>query len=214
MRGVAQAVIAWWYADNLLWVWLGLAGLGAVFYFVPKLRGVELHSHYLALLTFWMLILFASWGGIPSTAPVPAWMPAASTVATVLTLVPVIAVGLNVFRTARRPGTALATRALLHAFGDGGFVLAGLMRIAGAVLDCHQSAPLHLVFLRADPAQFYGFFVMVMFGAIYYILPLVTGVEFPYPKLVSAHFWLGAWALCCCVVPLAIGGVVQALPVG
>ena len=62
---MAQAVIAWWYSDNLLVVWLGLVGLAAVFYFVPKLTRRELHSRYLALLTFWMLILFGSWGGIP-----------------------------------------------------------------------------------------------------------------------------------------------------
>src|ERR1035441_8395228 len=30
VRGMAQAVIAWWYADNLLVVWLGLVGLAAV----------------------------------------------------------------------------------------------------------------------------------------------------------------------------------------
>src|SRR6266404_6975979 len=72
VRGVAQAVIAWWYSDNLLWVWLALVGLSAIFYFIPKLLKGELHSHYLALFTFWMLILFASWGGIPNSAPVPA----------------------------------------------------------------------------------------------------------------------------------------------
>ena len=75
VRGMAQAVIAWWYSANLLGVWLGLVGLAAVFYFVPKLTGRELHSRYLALLTFWMLILFGSWSGIPASAPVPAWMP-------------------------------------------------------------------------------------------------------------------------------------------
>ncbi len=65
VRGIAQAVIAWWYSANLLVVWFGLVGLAAVFYFVPKLTNRELHSRYLALLTFWMLILFGSWSGVP-----------------------------------------------------------------------------------------------------------------------------------------------------
>jgi cytochrome c oxidase cbb3-type subunit I len=82
VRGIAQAVIAWWYSDNLLTVWAGLVGLAAVFYFVPKLTARDLHSRYLALLAFWTLILFGSWGGIPATAPVPAWMPVASAMAT------------------------------------------------------------------------------------------------------------------------------------
>ena len=46
-------------------VWLGLAGLAAAFYFVPKLTGRDLHSHYLALFAFWILVLFGSWGGVP-----------------------------------------------------------------------------------------------------------------------------------------------------
>src|ERR1035441_3253522 len=94
-RGMAQAVIAWWYSDNLLVVWLGLVGLAAIFYFVPKLTSRELHSRYLALLAFWMLILFGSWGGIPASAPVPAWMPALSVVTTVVGVITVIAVFLN-----------------------------------------------------------------------------------------------------------------------
>jgi len=41
---VAQAVIAWWFSNNLLVVWLGLVGLATIFYFVPKLSNTELHS--------------------------------------------------------------------------------------------------------------------------------------------------------------------------
>jgi cytochrome c oxidase cbb3-type subunit 1 len=52
VRGVAQAIIAWWFSNNLLFVWLGLVGLAAMFYFIPKLTNSELHSRYLALLTF------------------------------------------------------------------------------------------------------------------------------------------------------------------
>ena len=99
VRGMAQAVIAWWYSENLLVVWLGLVGLAAVFYFLPKLTGRELHSRYLALLAFWMLILFGSWGGIPESAPVPAWMPVSSAVARGLGIILVIAVALNVHGT-------------------------------------------------------------------------------------------------------------------
>ena len=99
VRGVAQAVVAWSYTDNLQSVWLWLVGLAAIFYFLPKLRGRDLHSRYLALLVFWTVLLFGSWGGIPPTAPVPAWMPVLSSVATVLTAIPLLAIGLSAWRT-------------------------------------------------------------------------------------------------------------------
>ena len=47
-------------------------------------------------------MLFASWGGIPIAAPVPAWMPTLSTIATAFLLLPVAAVALNVYRTTGR----------------------------------------------------------------------------------------------------------------
>src|SRR5580765_2282295 len=87
VRGVAQAIIAWWFSNNLQVVFLGLVGLGSIFYFVPKLTNRELSSQYLAALVFWMLMLFGSFGGIPNSAPVPAWLPSLSTAATVLLLV-------------------------------------------------------------------------------------------------------------------------------
>jgi cytochrome c oxidase cbb3-type subunit 1 len=212
VRGMAQAVIAWWYSNNLLFVWLSLVGLAAVFYFVPKLTSRELHSHYLALFTFWTLILFASWGGIPNGAAVPAWMPALSTVGTVLTLVPLLAVAVNVFQTLKAPGPAAKRDPSLSfvLFGVEAFALAGLMNIAGALDSGHQ---LHFTWFvpARTQLQLYGFFAMVMFGAIYYIFPRFSGIEFPYPKLVRIHFWLAAVGILTYVIPLAIGGILQSV---
>ena len=66
VRGVAQAVIGWWFADNLIFVWLALVGIGTAFYFLPKLAGRPLQSHYFALFAFWTLIIFGTWCGIPA----------------------------------------------------------------------------------------------------------------------------------------------------
>jgi len=212
VRGVAQAVIAWWFADNFLTVWLALVGLAAAFYFVPKLVQRELHNYYLALFTFWSLILFASWAGIPSTAPVPAWMPTVSTIATALTLLPILAVALNFHHTLENTYSKLASGQTLPfvAFGVCGFLVAGVMRIFGAFFDFHQQ----LHFSWFEPARqflnFYGFFVMVMFGAIYYILPQLVGFNLPSPKLARLHFWLAGSGVLLLVLPLAVGGVFQA----
>jgi len=59
--------------------------------------------------------------------------------------------------------------------------------------------------------NYYGFFAMVMFGAIYYIVPQLLGLEFPSARLVRAHFWLAAAGILLFVVPLAAGGIVQGL---
>ncbi len=212
-RGVDQAVIAWWYANNLLVVWLGLMGLATAFYFVPKLSNRDLHSHYLALFTFWMLILFASWGGIPNSAPVPAWLPTISTVATVLLIIPILAVALNIYSTTGRIALLAKANPVLSfvLVGIAAFILAGLMQICSAVVDTDQM----LHFTWFDPAKtqlhVFGFFALVTFGAVYFIVPQLTGIAFRFPGLIRAHFWTAAVGILLYAAPLAIGGVIQAL---
>jgi len=213
VRGMAQAVIAWWYSDNLLVVWFGLVGLATVFYFLPKLTRRELYSRYLALLTFWMLILFGSWGGIPVSAPVPAWMPVLSAVATVLTVILVIAVALNVHLTLEgRCSEFLATPSLRFiGFAVLAFIVAALMRIVNAVPEIGRVTEFTWFTPAREMLNFYGFFAMAMFGAVYYIVPQLFGQRFPSAGLVRAHFWAAAAGVLLYVVPLGIGGMVQGL---
>jgi cytochrome c oxidase cbb3-type subunit 1 len=212
VRGVAQAVIAWWYSDNLLVVWLSLVGIAAVFYFIPKLTDRELHSHYLAMFAYWILVLFAGWGGIPTSAPVPVWMPVLSTISTVFFLLAIIAVSLNVCETIDCSLRVIKGNPQVSflLFGLVAFVVAGLMRAGCAFLDVNQG--LHLTWF--GPAMsllnLYGFFAMVMFGAMYFIMPRLLGVSLPWPNFVRAHFWLSAGGILLLVLPLALAGIVQA----
>lgn len=218
-------MIAWWYAENLLVVWLGLLGLAAVFYFVARLLERELHSHYLALATFWLLILFGGWGGIPITAPVPAWMPAISVVATVLMTIPLLAVLLNVHRTVagRFSGLKANTPLRFVIFAAVAFFVAGAMKILGTLAD---AGVMKTLFTLADTHQelvltwftsariqlyIYGFAGMAMFGAIYYILPQLMGAPFGSRKLILFHFWLAAAGIVLLVVPLAAAGIIEAV---
>jgi cytochrome c oxidase cbb3-type subunit 1 len=213
VRGVAQAVIGWWFANNLTLVWLGLTGLGVVFYFLPKLSGRPLQSHYLALFAFWTFILFATWCGIPSGAPVPAWLPTISTVATACLIVPLILLVVIGWRTVgfiQSECLAGGPYAFVR-LGLGFFRLSLLLLI---IMACpHHGHVLNFTWFGPAETQLrlYGFFAMTMFGAIYYLLPRAVGLEFPFPKLVRVHFWLSLLGIVLLVVPLAIGGVVQGL---
>jgi cytochrome c oxidase cbb3-type subunit 1 len=211
LRGMTQAVIAWWCSNNLLVVWLSLIGLGSIFYFVPKLTNRDLHSHYLALLTFWTLILVGSWGGIPNSAPVPAWIPSLSTALTILMLVPLLTVSLNLYGTLQGQRVNVKSSAPLQfiVLGALGFIVAGLMNIAAALPQVSQVTNFTWFTVARNHAQFYGFFSLVMFGAIYHIVPQLAAIEFPSPKLVRAHLWLAILGILLVIVPLAIGGIIQ-----
>ena len=247
VRGVVQSVVAWWYGNNLRQVWLWLVGLAVVFYLLPKLARSRFHSRYLALLAFWMIILFGSWGGIPATAPVPAWMPVLSSIGTVLTVIPLLAVALSVWGTLTGPDhgtpeiqtTKTPPSNELRTFGSRnsdflrtsnfefrisdpvalGFLLlgvllflkAGLLRILGAFLAVGRFTDLSWFTAAREQLNAYGFFVIVSFGAIYWLLPRLLGLEFKRPGLIRAHFWLAAAGLPLAVIPLGLAGLVQGL---
>jgi len=216
VRGVAQAVIAWWFSQNLLVVWLDLVGLAAVFYFVPKLTRTELQSRYLAMLTFWMLILCGSWGGIPNSAPVPAWMPALSTSASILMLIPILTVGLGIYFTVKGRRTDVKSSVPLQfiLMGAVGFLVASLMNFSSVLPQIAEVTNFTWFTVARTHATFYGFFSLVMFGAIYYILPQLAGIEFCSAKLVRAHLWVAGLGILLVVAPLALGGLVQGLKLG
>jgi cytochrome c oxidase cbb3-type subunit 1 len=213
VRGVAQAVIAWWFGQNLLEVCFDMLGFAVVFYFVARFAGRELHSRYLALFAFWILILFTGWGGIPNSAPVPAWMPAVSTVATAMNLLVILAVALNVYGTLNRVIIFKRDQPEISfiLLGVACFIVAGVMRIVEAVLDPTQF--LHFTWFLAArwQLQVYGFFALVLFGAAYFILPAICPSARLSPKLVRAQFWISLAGIFLAAVPLAIGGIIQSM---
>ena len=57
----------------------------------------------------------------------------------------------------------------------------------------------------------YGFVTMVLFGAVYFMMPRVLNWEWPYPRLITLHFWLAASGVGIYFVGLTIGGWLQGL---
>jgi cytochrome c oxidase cbb3-type subunit 1 len=177
-------------------------------------------------------MLLGSWGGIPNSAPVPAWMPTISSVMTVLMIVPLIAIGLNIYAATRKvfpkpyfsdpapgeDGREEESPTVLKFFSVG--LLALLAFTALNAMSAFREGPQWLTF-GADvtdltwfvPAKnflnTYGFFAMALFGAIYYIFPTLFPGEKLCPKMVKVHFGLAAAGIVLWFAPLALGGIVQ-----
>jgi cytochrome c oxidase cbb3-type subunit 1 len=212
VRGVTQAVIGWWFADNLIFVWLALVGLGVAFYFLPKLGERPLQSSHFALFVFWTLMIFGTWCGIPQGAPVPAWLPALSSVASGLTIVPLIVIAIIFVKTVCGANTNCKGGPFCYIkFGTVAFLLSTLMLISSG---CPHFSKI-VEFTWFGPAQtqlqILGFFAIVICGAIYELLPRVMGFELPFPKFVRVQHWLFMLGIILLVVSLAIGGIEQGL---
>ncbi len=94
-------------------------------------------------------------------------------------------------------------------FGTICFAVVGFARAGLALSD--SSHALHFTWLAPalTALTFYGFFGMVLFGAVYLIVPRLLGVGLPSPKLMRAQLWLSILGVLLVFVPLAIGGIVQ-----
>ena len=212
VRGVAQAAIDFWFANNLVFVWLTLVGLGTAFYFLPKLAGRPLQSHYLALFAFWTLILFGAWCGIPPGSPLPAWMPAASAVASSLLIVPLIAIAVIACKTVCGASVTCKGGPFCYLkFGTAAFILSTLMLIASACPQISRVTEFTWFGPAQTQLQILGFFAIVMCGAIYELLPRVMGFGLPFPKFVRAQHWLFMLGVLLWAGSLAVGGVEQGM---
>ena len=211
-RGVVQPVIGWWFANNLIFVWLALMGIGTAFYFLPKIAGRSLASSGYALFGFLTLIFFGTWCGIPQSAPVPAWLPAASALGALLSVIPLLALALVAKKTVSGANVAcLGGPFCFIKFGVLSFVLSGVLYVS-------QFCPRYSLILDftwfgfgVTQWQLLGFAGMILMGAIYEILPKVMGQPLPFPKLARWNFFFFAGGVLLFVIPLLIGGVEQGM---
>ncbi|MEJ0089150.1 MAG: cbb3-type cytochrome c oxidase subunit I [Limisphaerales bacterium] len=213
VRGVVQAVIAWWFGNNLTFLWTSLIGLGTAFYFLPKFSGRPLHTYFYALFAFWTLIIFGSMRGVPIGAPVPAWLPALSALNSLMLLVPIAAIVVIGWKTIRG-GTGQACKGgsyCMIKFGFVSFILSALLLVTSACSHFSQLTQFTWFGAAQTQLQLYGFFTVTMFGAIYYILPRAVGIEFAFPKFIRLQHWLAMTGIILFVAALVIGGVAQGL---
>ncbi len=214
-RGTVQSLVNWWFAHNFIGLWLTPIGVGAIYYFLPKVLGKPIHSYYLSILGFWSLALFYNWAGVHHLigGPVPVWVQTAGIAASFMMVVPVLVTAINHHLTMVGSFSALKYSPTLRfiVFGAVNYTLTSLvgslasMRSFSEVVHFTQHTVAHA------HHGLYSFFTMVMFGAVYYIVPRVTLKEWPSVKLISLHFWTVAIGNIAMIGALTIGGIEQGI---
>ena len=211
VRGVVQAIIAWWFGNNLVFLWTSLVGLGVAFYFLPKFSGRPLQSHYYALFVFWTLLIFGSMRGVPVGAPVPVWLPVLSAMNSLFLIVPAIAIAVIGWKTvvgAAGPECKGGSYCMIK-FGFVAFMLSALLLVTSACPHFSRLTQFTWFGAAQTQLQLYGFFTITLFGAIYYILPRAVGMDFAFPKLIRVQHWCAMIGIFIFVVALVLGGLLQ-----
>jgi cytochrome c oxidase cbb3-type subunit 1 len=208
VRGVLQAVVTGWYVQGAWTLWLAPLALAGAYYVVPKITGRAIPSYFFwTSLSFWTLVVVGAWTGGRHLvgSPVPAWIPSLAIVSCSLLLFHYFMVFLN----------------LRGAFGGGGtalkFISFGLLAyLLGGVLDAVTSmravAKITQFTYFAEAQQqlaLVGAVSMLFFGAIYYLVPRVSGRAWASAAFIRGHFFLTAVGIIALVASLAVAGWIQ-----
>ena len=213
--GVPHATVNWWFAHNILGLWLTPIGLAAAYYFIPKVVGRPVYSYHLSYLGFWTLALFYNWAGVHHLVggPAPQWLVTVSIVFSGMMAIPVLVVAVNHHMTAfsRIKRVAYSPTLRFVVFGAMSYTVVSLQGASMPLRTLQEVTHFTHYTIAHSHLGVYAFATMVAFGSLYYILPRVTGWEWGNRRLISLHFWTTGLGIGMYVVGLSMGGVIQGI---
>jgi cytochrome c oxidase cbb3-type subunit 1 len=132
-------------------------------------------------------------------------------VANVLALIPVLAVAANFHMTTRsaveRGGSSLVFRFV--ALGAMMFTFYGFEAATNSLRKIGQFTEFTLVILGQNHLFLYGFCSLILFGAIYYLLPRLLDRRIIFEGIAEFHFWLSVVGFALLWFDLTMGGLIQ-----
>lgn len=207
VRGALQAVASGWFAQGAWTLWLAPLGLAGAYYVVPKITGRVLPSYDFAPHAFWCLLVLGAFTGGRHLigGPVPAWIPSVAIVSCALLFFHYAVVFLNLRGAIGAGGTALR----LIAFGLVAYVLGGLVDAISAFRVVAVVTQFTYFDIAQQQLALYGGFSTLVFGAIYFAVPRLTGRPWASIGLVRGHGLATMIGIVLLVVSLAAAGWVQ-----
>lgn len=216
MPGLIDSIFLWFWGHNLPGLLITPLATGAAYYVIPRVARTPLNSHTLSLLGFWLLVaLYTHIGGHHVLqSPIPNWLKTVSVVDSIAMVIPVSIVVLNLWMTVRHRG------AMMWSDPAARLVMGG---IAWYLITCIQGPLQSLPYLQrvthfnnwtvahAHIAML-GFGGYIALGAMWHILPIVTGRELYSQKLVSLQFGLITFGLTGFFLVLTAAGLLQGEP--
>lgn len=212
VRGTLQAVAAGWFLQGAWTLWIAPLALAAAYYLVPKISGRVIPSYDFASLSFWTLLVVGGWTGGRHLigGPVPAWIATIAIVACALLTFHYVVTAVNL-RAAFGHGSISLK---FISFGLLAYVIGGFADAATAMRSVAQFTQFTWMTQAQSQLALTGAFSLIIFGAIYFLVPRISSKPWPSASLIRAHYFaalIGTFAL---VIFLAVAGIVQGRELG
>ncbi|MDT3683335.1 MAG: cbb3-type cytochrome c oxidase subunit I [Truepera sp.] len=213
-NAISETVIQGYYMHMGVGMWFTPVVLGLTYYVLPKLLNKPIYSYSLGVLAFWTQMVFYSLIGAHHFvfAPTPWWLQTVAIIFSVGMIITLAAGTGNFLLTMRGSFRTIARSYSLP------FILAGVISYflfsAQGSLEALRSVQGLWHFTNYTVAHshltMYGFVVLLIWGALYGILPRLTGHE-PPQFWVGVHFWFAVVGLVLYATALMFGGTIQGL---
>jgi cbb3-type cytochrome c oxidase subunit I len=213
LPGILDSLFLWFYGHALPGLLLTPLAIGAAYFVVPRITKTPLHSHTLSILGFWTLVTFYSHigGHHLLQAPIPNWQKTIAIVDSVMMFIPVIIVIINLWMTMRN-----TKGSMLHDHAGRWIVLGIIWYLITGAQGSLQSLPqlqkiTHFNNWTIGHAHIavLGFSGFIAIGALWHILPLVSGKKLYSIKLVKFQFLLIMTGLTGFFLVLTTAGLIQ-----
>ena len=175
--------------------------------------GKPIHSYALSMVGFWSLAFFYAWNGMHHLigGPYPAWLISVSVAASIMMFVPVLTVAVNHHFTMIGNFGALRSSPTLRftVFAAMSYTLTSVQGSLMALRSMNRVTHFTHYTIAHAHLGMYAFATMMLFGSIYYMMPRLTGREWPSAALIKLHFWTCALGILFYWGSLTWGGVEQ-----
>src|SRR5262245_21388617 len=211
---LGNTVVQGYYMHNAMGMWFTQLALGVSYYAIPRLLGRPVYSYALGVLGFWTNLLFYPLIGAHHFifSPVAWWLQTTAILCLVALMVQVCAGPGNLLLTCKGAGSAVRRSYALPFFVTGliGYGLSSTQ----VTIEAFRTANIYLHFTNFTVGHshltMYGFIVFIAWGAVYGLVPRLTGRE-PSPLAVGVHFWLALVGILTYVIAISAAGILQGL---
>ena len=193
LQGAVDGVFNWFYGHNVLGLWFTTLGIAGWYYFIPVITKRPLYSHLLSMIGFFSIVfVYTGVGGHHLLqAPIPEWLKTIAIVNSGLMMVPVLAFITNILLTMRGRWGCFIESIPLRFMLIGVFLyfLASLQGTFQAFRETNMYLHFSQWTVGHAHIALLGGFGFLVFGAVYFLIPRVTGKEIYSNRLMSYHFW-------------------------
>jgi cytochrome c oxidase cbb3-type subunit 1 len=213
--GMSRVNVSFFYVHNLVGLIYTPMGLAQAYYFLPKLAGAPIYSHWLSMVGFWSIAFVYAWIGAHHIihGPVSQWLQTTAIVFSIWLFIPVWTVVMNLLYTLKGHWEKYSQSAPIR------FIIMGVVFY---LITCIQGPLMALRNINEITSKtdwvighshisLYATFTFFAAAGIYYAVPVMEKKPLWSDKLADLHFSLSLFGSVFFILSLWIGGFWQGM---